>query len=55
MDTANLYRRLADREVRGVSPLYQELALGVAKDADVRAFLDTLPTAKANRISCSVR
>jgi hypothetical protein len=46
MDTADWYRRFADREVRGVSPLYQELALGVAQDADVLAFLDTLPQAK---------
>jgi hypothetical protein len=46
MDTADCYRRFADREAREVSPLYEEFALGVAKDADVLAFLRTLPDAK---------
>ncbi|MCI0636790.1 MAG: DUF2332 domain-containing protein [Actinobacteria bacterium] len=46
MDTADWYRGFADREVRGVSPLYQEFALEVAQDADVLAFLRTLPEAK---------
>lgn len=46
MDTADCYRRFADREAWDVSPLYEEFALGVAKDADVLAFLDTLPEAK---------
>jgi hypothetical protein len=46
MDTADGYREFADREVRDVSPLYQELALGVAQDADLLAFLGTLPEAK---------
>jgi hypothetical protein len=46
MDTADCYRGFADREAWDVSPLYQEFALGVAKDADVLAFLDTLPQAK---------
>ena len=54
MDTADWYREFADREVRDESPLYQELALGVAQDADVLAFLDTLPRPSGNRISCSV-
>jgi hypothetical protein len=46
MDTADWYRGFADREARDVSPLYEEFALGVAKDADVLAFLHTLPEAK---------
>jgi hypothetical protein len=46
MDTANWYRGFADREARDVSDLYQEFALGVAKDADVLTFLETLPQAK---------
>jgi hypothetical protein len=46
MDTANWYRGFADREARDVSDLYQEFALGVAQDADVLTFLETLPQAK---------
>jgi hypothetical protein len=46
MDTADCYRGFADREAWDVSPLYEECALGVAKDADVIAFLHTLPEAK---------
>jgi hypothetical protein len=46
MDTADWYRGFADREARDVSPLYEEFALGVARDADVLAYLDTLPQAK---------
>jgi hypothetical protein len=46
VDTADWYRGFADREARDVSPLYEEFALGVAKDADVLAFLHTLPEAK---------
>jgi hypothetical protein len=46
MDTADCYRGFADREARDVSPLYEEFALGVAKDADVLSFLATLPEAK---------
>jgi len=46
MDTADWYRGFAHQEARDVSPLYEEFALGVAKDADVLAFLHTLPEAK---------
>lgn len=46
MDTADCYRGFANREAWDVSPLYEEFALGVAKDADVIAFLHTLPEAK---------
>jgi hypothetical protein len=46
MDTADCYRGFADREARDVSPLYEEFALGAAKDADVLAFLNSLPEAK---------
>jgi hypothetical protein len=40
------YRRFADQEVRGRSPLYQQLALGVAGDRAVLDFLATLPSEK---------
>jgi Uncharacterized protein conserved in bacteria (DUF2332) len=51
MDTADCYRGFADREAWDVSSVYEEFALGVAKDADVlaflhTAFLHTLPEAK---------
>jgi hypothetical protein len=46
MDTVDWYRGFADREARDVSPLYEEFAIRVTKDADVLAFLDTLPQAK---------
>src|SRR5579864_1416669 len=44
--TAALYRRFAADEARGRSPLYEALALGVAGDADVIAFLLALPRPK---------
>src|SRR5882762_6636838 len=37
---------MAQREVRGVSPSYEALCLGVAGDADVLARLDELPPPK---------
>ncbi len=46
METADCYRGFADREAWDVSPLYEEFALGVAKDADVLALLGTLPEPK---------
>jgi hypothetical protein len=46
MDTADCYRGFAAREAWDVSSVYEEFALGVAKDADVLAFLHTLPEAK---------
>jgi hypothetical protein len=46
MDTADCYREFADREAWDVSPLYEEFAHGVTRDADVLAFLHTLPQAK---------
>jgi hypothetical protein len=46
MDAADWYRGFADQEARDVSDLYQEFALGVAQDADVLTFLETLPQAK---------
>ncbi|WP_191083014.1 DUF2332 domain-containing protein [Roseococcus microcysteis] len=41
--TAARYRRFATDEAAGRSPLYEALALGVAGDADILAFLDALP------------
>jgi hypothetical protein len=43
---AAVYRRFAEQEAAGRSPLYEWLALGVAEDADALAFLVTLPEAK---------
>jgi hypothetical protein len=40
------YRRFAEAEARGHSPLYEALALGVADDPAVLAFLAALPPAK---------
>jgi hypothetical protein len=43
---AERYRRFAVQEARGRSPLYEELALGVAGDHDLLRFLAGLPKAK---------
>ena len=40
------YRRFSADEAHGRSPLYEALAAGVADDADILAFLLTLPPAK---------
>src|SRR3981081_576297 len=40
------YRRFAEDEARGKSPLYEELAHGVAGDHEILAFLLTLPRLK---------
>src|SRR3954454_23154724 len=45
-DTAQEYRQFATMEARGASPLYEELALGVAGDPDLLGLLATLPPAK---------
>jgi hypothetical protein len=45
-DVAAVYRRFADREARGRSELYAELALGVADDPELLALLAELPRAK---------
>ncbi|MFB7125578.1 DUF2332 domain-containing protein [Kitasatospora sp. NPDC056273] len=45
-DTEELYRAFAEREARGNSPIYQELAEGIAGDGQLRALLDGLPAAK---------
>lgn len=43
---AHRYRRFAIQEAHGRSPLYEELALGVADDREVLRFLAGLPEAK---------
>ena len=43
---AERYRRFAEREAHGRSPLYQRLALGVAGDRRLLALLERLPPAK---------
>ena len=40
------YRRFAETEAHGHSPLYEALAFGIAGDADVLAFVSTLPADK---------
>jgi hypothetical protein len=45
-EIAATYRRFADEEARGRSPLYEELARGIAGDQEVIDFLLTLPSAK---------
>jgi hypothetical protein len=45
-DTTRAYRRFAEREARGRSPLYEAIAKGVAGDAEVLGFLLTLPREK---------
>jgi hypothetical protein len=43
---AERYRRFAEREARGRSPLYERFALGVADDPELLALLARLPPAK---------
>jgi hypothetical protein len=43
---AERYRRFADREARGRSPLYERFALGVAGDRQLVNLLERLPVAK---------
>jgi hypothetical protein len=45
-DVAVLYRRFAADEVRGISPLYDEICTGIAEDADVLELLAALPQPK---------
>jgi hypothetical protein len=55
--TAENYRRFAALEARGRSPLYEELATGVATDPELLAFLESLPRDKRqpNLLLASVR
>ncbi|MET7710650.1 DUF2332 domain-containing protein [Micromonospora sp. NPDC005413] len=46
MTIAGSYVDFAVREARGVSPLYERLALAVSRDAELLALLDGLPPAK---------
>jgi hypothetical protein len=43
---AERYRRFAEREARGRSPLYEQFARGVAGDPELLALLEPLPPAK---------
>jgi hypothetical protein len=45
-DTSTRYRRMAQREMRGISPSYERLCLGVAADDAVLAHLEELPPPK---------
>ncbi|HZC69748.1 MAG TPA: DUF2332 domain-containing protein [Jatrophihabitans sp.] len=44
--TNRRYRSMAERQLRGISPSYERLCLGVADDGEVLARLDTLPPPK---------
>jgi hypothetical protein len=44
--TAARYRDMGEHQVRGISPSYERLCLGVADDLAVLRLLDTLPPAK---------
>lgn len=46
MLVAERYRRFAERDARGRSPLYERLALGVAGDRELLGLLEPLPVAK---------
>jgi hypothetical protein len=46
VDTATRYRLMAEHELRGFSPSYEQLCLGVAGDEAVLARLDELPPPK---------
>lgn len=45
-DTARRYRLMAEQQVRGISPSYEAICLGVAGDAQLVALLDSLPAPK---------
>lgn len=49
------YRRFAEEEARGRSPLYEQLANGVADDQEMFAFLATLPQDNNSLTCCLVR
>jgi hypothetical protein len=55
--TAYRYRFMAERQLRGSSPSYERLCLGVADDPELIALLDTLPAPKRqpNLLLASVR
>ncbi|HEY2298404.1 MAG TPA: DUF2332 domain-containing protein [Jatrophihabitans sp.] len=44
--TAERFRDMGERQVRGISPTYERLCLGVAGDHEVLHLLDTLPAPK---------
>ncbi|MER6947454.1 DUF2332 domain-containing protein [Nonomuraea sp. NPDC000554] len=44
--TAERYRKFGEMEVRGHSPSYGQLCMGVGADAELLALIDTLPAAK---------
>lgn len=46
METSRRYRLMADRQLHGISPSYEELCAGVADDVELIALLDTLPAPK---------
>ncbi len=46
MTTARRYRFMGESQLRGVSPTYERLCLGVAGDPEVIDLLDTLPAPK---------
>jgi hypothetical protein len=57
MATARRYRSMAERQLRGISPSYERLCLGVADDLALILLLETLPAPKRqpNLLLASVR
>lgn len=46
MATSRRYRLMADRQLHGISPSYEQLCAGVADDRELIALLDSLPAPK---------
>lgn len=46
MSTSRRYRFMAESQLRGISPSYERLCLGVCDDPEVLAVIDTLPAEK---------
>ncbi len=46
VSTGSVYREMAEQQLRGVSPSYEQLCLGVADDPTLLAVLDELPSPK---------
>ncbi|SDJ47780.1 hypothetical protein SAMN05444157_3554 [Frankineae bacterium MT45] len=49
-DTVDVYRKMAERELRGISPSYEQLCLAVADDERLCSLLDRLPEPKRQPI-----
>ena len=54
-DVTRTFRRFADRECKGYSDLYYDLALAVAGDEDIAGFVATMPVTQPNLFFACVR